>query len=344
MSGIIRNNRTRSSGSIKGLTGVPSVAGDKSPATAGDIWYNSSTNVLRCYVPVAAWSAGGNMGTARRQIGGGFGTSGAAVAASGAPSPATNTTEEYDGSTWSAGGNVTLAAGGAAQAGIITAGIKTGGNQPSPTDSISGCETYDGSSWSGITSMPSESYEHSGCGTQTAFVATGCGGDYTTTTYEWNGASWDSGGACNTPRHYSQCTGTLAAGLLVCGLSSSGNETDEIEEYNGTGWTAVTNYPISVMGMACGGPQTDAMVIGGIDISNPWVTYTKKIYTYDGTNWSAETDYPFPTTYHGVSKNVASGSTDIVCFAGTNQDISPDHNYETYEWLSATTNATITTS
>jgi len=86
------------------------------------------------------------------------------------------------------------------------------------------------------------------------------------------------------------------------------------------------------------------MVIGGIDISNPWVTYTKKIYTYDGTNWSAETDYPFPTTYHGVSKNVASGSTDIVCFAGTNQDISPDHNYETYEWLSATTNATITTS
>jgi hypothetical protein len=52
----------------------------------------------------SAWTAGGNLGTARQNLAG-AGTQTAGLAFGGTP-PATAATEEYDGSTWTAGGNL----------------------------------------------------------------------------------------------------------------------------------------------------------------------------------------------------------------------------------------------
>jgi hypothetical protein len=36
----------------------------------GQVWYNSATGTLRALVKIQAWSAGGNLNTARGQLGG----------------------------------------------------------------------------------------------------------------------------------------------------------------------------------------------------------------------------------------------------------------------------------
>ena len=57
--------------------------------------------------------------------------------------PTRNTTEEYDGSSWTAGGTLSVAFEDAAGAGTQTAGLKFGG-RGTPTQVT---EKYDGSSW-----------------------------------------------------------------------------------------------------------------------------------------------------------------------------------------------------
>ena len=48
------------------------VSSDPANPTEGQIWYNSTTNLLKGYANVVtnAWASGGNMGTARRNLGG----------------------------------------------------------------------------------------------------------------------------------------------------------------------------------------------------------------------------------------------------------------------------------
>ena len=71
----------------------------------GQVWYNSTTGTLRALVQIKAWSAGGNMSTARSGLAG-AGTQTAAFGSGGYLAPGnSNATEEYSGYTWSAGGN-----------------------------------------------------------------------------------------------------------------------------------------------------------------------------------------------------------------------------------------------
>jgi hypothetical protein len=100
-------------------------------------------------------------------------------------------TEEYNGSTWTAGGNVNTARQYACSAGIQTAALAFGGESPafSPTI-ISVAEEYDGTSWTNITSLPAVKELGGGAGTTSAGLS--FAGRNTTvnlaTTEEWTGA------------------------------------------------------------------------------------------------------------------------------------------------------------
>ena len=75
-------------------------------STEGQVWYNSTEGVLKSLVQIKAWSAGGNLNTAR-YVQGGSGTQTAGLAFGGYTGTAnTNATEEYSGYTWAAGGNL----------------------------------------------------------------------------------------------------------------------------------------------------------------------------------------------------------------------------------------------
>ena len=342
MSGIISDNKGRSSGLIKAAAGgIPTVAGDKSPATAGDVWYNSSTGKLRAYILVSGWSAGGNLGTARNNMKGG-GTASAAWVASG-NNPALGTTEEYDGSSWSSGGNTGFDTHGHGAAGLVSAGIKSAGYT---TGYQAGSETYNDTSWSSITNLPANKYQAASGGTQTAYItfcgATAPGGSSTSdSTHIWNGSSWSTGGTTNQAGHYNSGCGTTTAGLKVGGIYPTNTRVATVEEYNGTDWTTVTAYPATRYQHTVTGLQTDAMTVGGTSDASSWLATT---FTYDGTNWTSGTAYPISLAMAGGARNSASASTSTTIFGGTDYNPSPAAvTNKTYEWSDANTNVTLTT-
>jgi hypothetical protein len=101
---------------------------------------------------------------------GGAGTQTAGLAFGGDPGTAANVTEEYDGSAWTAGGNLNTARRNLAGCGTQTAGLAFGGVSTAGTGAT---EEYDGSSWTNTTSMGTARYQLAGAGTQTAGLAFG---------------------------------------------------------------------------------------------------------------------------------------------------------------------------
>src|SRR6056300_1144271 len=78
---------------------IQSVASDPTPASEGDIWYNTTEGALKGYLPITAWSSGANMSTGRKGLAG-AGTQDAALAFAGFDTAITTVTEEYNGSGW----------------------------------------------------------------------------------------------------------------------------------------------------------------------------------------------------------------------------------------------------
>ena len=93
--------------------------------------------------------------------------------------------------------------------------------------------------------------------------------------------AWAIGGAGNTARTMASA-GTQTANVIFAGqLSNSpyGNQA-LVEEYNGSSWSEVTNYPTSVGNLGGTGTQTAALAFGGY----PNVTATNE---YDGSSWTS---------------------------------------------------------
>jgi hypothetical protein len=126
-----------------------------------------------------------------------------------------------------------------------------------------------------------------GGGTQNSAYAhggtTGTGNPAVTTTQEYNGSTWASGGAMTTAFRllFRGCVGTQNAGLSVFGFSAP-NNTNCTMEYNGTAWSAGGNGAINVRNGATFGTQNSATAAGGFTTVE--VTCTQE---YNGTSWSA---------------------------------------------------------
>ena len=88
--------------SVSAITSMPATVGDfvqsvdsdPSPASEGDVWYNSTTGVLKSVVALAAWSSGSPLINARDSLSG-AGTQTAGLAFGGITTAVTATTEEY---------------------------------------------------------------------------------------------------------------------------------------------------------------------------------------------------------------------------------------------------------
>jgi hypothetical protein len=117
-------------------------------------------------------------------------------------------TEEYNGSSWSAGGD--LSSPGkydSTSAGTQTAGLCTGGRSEfGPVQNVT--EEYDGSSWSSGGNTITARTSGAGGGTQSAAYIAG-GHDGTSnfqSTEEYNGTAWSAGGNTLTrPRYRGGC-------------------------------------------------------------------------------------------------------------------------------------------
>ena len=81
---------------VKVLSTDPTDAGAE-----GQVWYNSTEGAFKTVLNAGSWSAGGNLATART-LGGGSGTSSAAMIAGGSTPGNTAVSEEFTGETVSA--------------------------------------------------------------------------------------------------------------------------------------------------------------------------------------------------------------------------------------------------
>ena len=107
---------------------VKFLSSDPTNESEGQIWYNSTSGTFKRELVSEAWSSSGYLVQERGQISM-FGVQTSSVAAGGSGPGATmyNNTEEYNGSGWSAGGDLNTTREGSHAAGVLTAGVIVGG-------------------------------------------------------------------------------------------------------------------------------------------------------------------------------------------------------------------------
>ena len=235
---------------IKGVR-VKYVSGDPSTLRAGEIWYNSTSNTLKGVVSFAAWSSTAPLITAVFQNAG-TGIQTAALSCQGGTGPPgsyRNTTEEYDGSAWSAGGTAPYSAAYLGASGTQTSALAGGGDGNAP----GACGEYDGTTWTAGGALGFNAYQTKFAGSQTASVA--AGGYSQTNAFEYDGTSWtDSGQAMPTVQYSCGAVGTQTAAAFLCGQNVSGGALSSLtQEWNGSSWSLGPANTLSGAGGSGGG-------------------------------------------------------------------------------------------
>ena len=302
---------------IHGLK-VKYLSADPPSPLNGEVWYNSVSQNLRVegILGTASWSSGGNLGTARADLGG-AGTTTAALAFGGNAQPGTPTsTEEYNGSSWTAGGAMGTGRYATGSFGIQTAAVAAGG---SPYPGVSTVEEYNGSSWTSGTSLPSAKQNSAAFGIESNGAV--CGGNNASTklntTEEYDGSSWTAGGTLGTARYQLRGTGaSQTAGLAIGGSTAPGPSGDAggtlTEEYDGSSWTTGGTLNTGRRTVAASGIQTSALVAGGRNAAGTTYDNTE---LYNGTAWS--TSSTLGTARSGtIGSPVMPSNTASLCFGG----------------------------
>jgi hypothetical protein len=246
--------------------------------------YNKSVNVITA----GAWASGGNMNTGR-STGGDCGTYLAGLVFGGNPGVApyaSNATEEYGGTSWTAGGNTPHATSDLSGAGTQTAALCFGFSG-SPTATTA---TYDGSSWTTVPgTLPTVQGGARGIGTQTAAIIVGYGPPGTGS-FEYDGSTWTAGGTTNNNRTAQKPGGwgIQTAAVIASGYSSPpATIISNTETYDGTTWTETGHSVITAVkrtAVTTAGTSSDGMLNGGGDNAG---TNDKTNFTqgYNGTSW-----------------------------------------------------------
>ena len=162
MSGTTADNSGRQSGVVAAASaGIEILSSDPS-AEHGKAWFNSTTSLLKVYNNVGAWSSGGSL-LVDFDLAGGCGTQDAAMGSG--PDDDTDGTQEYNGSSWSAGGNMNHARYWLSNFGTQTAATSCGGYAGGLSNET---EEYNGTAWSnsGIGNLSTSRYNAASAGTQ----------------------------------------------------------------------------------------------------------------------------------------------------------------------------------
>jgi len=234
------------------------------------------------------WTVGGTLIKARR-FNAAAGTSASGLTFGGYPNPgdgllATNTTEEYSGTSWCTGGTLSQAGGELAGCGTQTAAVAFGGDR-----SVGGgssyskrTETYNGTTWTSKGDLLiTGRRDLGGVGTKTAALAFGGNtGAVSKKTEHWNDILWTADNDLLVAKKDVSGAGTSTAALCIGGYTTT--YVNNTEEFNGTAWCTGGNLNYTSYRHGSGGTWTSAWVAGGWDALN---SYSSKAEEYDGTSW-----------------------------------------------------------
>ena len=289
---------------------IKKVSEDPTNPVEGQIWYNTTTGLLKGLPALLAWSSTGNTINTHGNGVVGIGTQPAGLLVGG--SPYMVQAEEFDGTVYSAGGDTNTGRVYGGGAGTQTAGLYFGGGKSPGSANAGETEEYNGTSWSEQNDMNTARQQLTGCGTQTAGLAA-AGYDNTVTmddTEEYDGTSWTSGN--NTPEGVLQgnMVGTQTSAYFFGGATNTPGSavTSSSANYDGTNWTAVSTPVVTARRLAgAAGTATDCIFFGGF--IPPGTGATEQ---YDGISWVTT-----PATL--VNQNRAGGSfgtSSAAVFAG----------------------------
>ena len=208
----------------------------------------------------------------------GTGTGTDAIAIGGLTTPPLsikNTTEEWNGSSWTSGGNLNTARYNAENMafGPGTAAAFVGGKGPDYQPKALH-EQYNGSSWTETTDTPTDLIGGASVGIQTnAVVASGSHskqppGSTTSDgkTMAWDGSSWTEITAFSTARYSAAAAGVYNDFILAGGANPSSSVQAITEKWNGSSWTEIAdlaNGRNSLGGGKTESDSTSAVVFGG---------------------------------------------------------------------------------
>ena len=323
----------------KGFT-IQTIAGDPPAPILGQVWYNTTSNVLKGYASVAgAWASGGDYPTTQSDFTG-AGTTTAAVAWGG-ETPPRQLTSTYDGTSWTTSSPLNYPTDVVTQAGfgLQTAAISAGGYVSGVVNTSS---LFNGSTWSGIPNMNTTRQQLQGIGTATAGLIFGGwlrpGGS--SATEEYDGTCWASTGNLGTStREGAQHIGTQTAGIAVAGGTTTAL-IPVVQEYDGATWSdlpAVLNTSRFRAGGS--GTSTDAIVFGGATIDGPVpapVVRKGLTESFNGTSWTEIADLATARSNSGTAGTTA---TSALCIAGLTEP-----QLVTEEWTVANAAKTVTVS
>ena len=156
-------------------TVIETVTSDPSNPVNGQVWYNSTDQVLKGFTsnPAGAWSTGGNLNTGKGNVmGAGIQT---AALKFGGRSPDVANTEQYDGTSWTEVADLNSVRRNSGSSGTTTAALAFGGftTPPSSNGPSALNEQWDGSSWTEVADLNTERYGMGSVGTTTASLSSG---------------------------------------------------------------------------------------------------------------------------------------------------------------------------
>ena len=290
----------------KGIKGfkTQSLATDPSPGIEGQVWYNTTTNLLKYNSYGTAWSSGGSL-LSGRGYSAGCGTQTAAMQFGGVnptllPLSPMALTETYDGTSWTEVADLTTARQNLGGAGSTTAAIAFGGYTAVGVNNV---ELWNGSAWTATTVINTA---RAGVGpigqVSTSVLAVSGGYNYPPQgiTEEWNGSTWSQVGVLQTPRAISRGTaGTVSAGVAVAG------------DTNPPSVDRCSKATCRMDAAAVGAVQTAVVLFGGY--SPPAPSTATEIY--DGTCWTTNPN-SLATARRAPGNNAGAASTAAMCIAG----------------------------
>jgi len=302
----------------------------------GDMWYNSALNALKVYgkeagITSGAWAAGGNLNTARGNLGhSGSGTQTASIVYGGniPPGGAGAVNESYNGTAWTEVGDLPGVRDQMISFGTSTAAIAADGTDDNGTTYITTTASWNGTSWTAVpANVNTNTRQRGSAGTQTAGLGAAGEPGGKTNNELWDGSAWTEASDVNTGGQQRRGAGTQTAAILVSVYPNSGIH----EQWDGTSWTETTDLNTARAYASTSGSQTNAISFGG----NP----QPKAQTehWNGTSWTELADLG---TYR--SDHSATGSAVAALCIGGSQP--PGYISATEEWTAVSAVATVTTS
>jgi hypothetical protein len=293
-------------------TNIEAVATDPTYPIEGQVWYNTTSNVLKgqAVTSTGAWATGGALNQFRDQAAG-AGTQTSTLVFGGGP-PNKDETESYNGSNWTEMNDLNTARRGIAGAGADnTSALAFAGGSPG----MNNTESWNGTNWTAVNTLNTARYFAGGTGIITAAICYGgTGGSSATET--WNGTNWTTVNSLNTGRDAPGSAGIQTSAVAFGGTTPS--VTNKTELWNGTNWTEVNNMNTARVGAGgAGASNTSAIAFGGgvpYPSAPPPTVPTAKTEEWNGTNWTEVADMATARAYIAGSGTktaaLASGGSD----------------------------------